>query len=62
MTLERTVQTWEFDTTPVGVREAILARRGVALGVTTAYIPGEHFVVVADFLTAMQSGLIALGT
>ncbi|MEU4345329.1 hypothetical protein AB0H00_29445 [Nocardia sp. NPDC023852] len=61
VTLERTVQTWEFETTPDGLRESILARRGVALGVTSAYIPGEHFVVVADFLTAMQSGQIALG-
>lgn len=60
--LERTGQGWEFDINePLGLREAILRRHGVALGVTTSYLPTEHFATVADFATAMQSGQMALG-
>jgi hypothetical protein len=39
----------------------ILQRGGVGLGVTTAYVPTEHFVTVADFVQARQPGQMALG-
>lgn len=62
VTLERTHESWEFDTSaPPGLREKILQRSGVGIGVTTAYIPTEHFTTVADFMRAMQSGQMALG-
>lgn len=60
--LERPGQSWDFDVSqPPELRPAILRRRGIALGVTTAYVPGEHFVTMADFAQAFQSGQMAFG-
>ncbi|MFI1241442.1 hypothetical protein [Nocardia salmonicida] len=60
--LERISQSWEFDVSqPPELRPAILRRRGIALGVTTAYVPGEDFVTLGDFADAFQSGQMAFG-
>ncbi|WP_063042297.1 hypothetical protein [Nocardia grenadensis] len=60
--LERTHEAWEFDiSAPAGMKERILELGGVGLGVTTAYLPTDHFVTLGDFIDAMRSGQLALG-
>ncbi|MFF0496465.1 hypothetical protein ACFYU5_08685 [Nocardia aobensis] len=58
--LDKTAESWDF-----GVTSEILALirqlRGIALGITTAYIPDPDFASGPGFKKALKSGALALG-
>ncbi|MGV9668409.1 hypothetical protein [Nocardia niigatensis] len=58
--LEQTGEGWEFSTTSETL-PLVRQLRGIALGVTTAYIPDQEFAGGPGFVEALNSGNIALG-
>lgn len=59
--IELSGEHWEFDCNLPGMIENIRAKRGVGIGITTAYVPGLHLTSVHDIAQAFQSGSMALG-
>lgn len=52
---------WEFDCNVPGMLDLIRTRRGVGIGITTAYVPDMHLTNIQAIAGALQSGNVALG-
>jgi hypothetical protein len=59
--LERSGESWELDCRYPGVLDLIRGNRGIALALTTAYLPDQHFTTAEGIAYGLQSGDLALG-